>query len=616
MQPAAFRPLLGRTRELALLLDRLREAATGSAVCVILVGEPGIGKTRLLHAFAQAAEREGATVMQGAAFVAEAMPPYLPFLEALGRYIQEADVEALRHQVGGRGAALASIFPELMERLGPLEAGYPLPADQARLRLFEAVADFLAEIADSRALVLMLDDLHWADSASLDMLCHILRYQPAGRMLIVGTLRQGEASESTALEHTLAELTRLRRLFRLQLEPLGLADIGVLCEAQLGGKVEARTVSTLHGQSEGNPFFAEELVRGWEEAGLLTRTSSTTAWALTEDLPATLPASIAGAIRLRLARLPAELIDPLRVAAVVGRSFTAKLLSELVSQSEESVEDLLQPGVRAGLLRTQAPGEFTFSHEKIREVLSSEVSSARRQRLHERIGLALEAMPTPAGSHRLSDLAFHFARSPDRERGARYSQQAALAAMQSYAAEEARLHFRAAFSLLDGPDARRGEVLLGLGEACLLAGDEKDSARWFRQALAELEADDFPARARAAHGLGRALWRQDELEPARQALEEGLRVLGEATSLSEAVLLRVDLATLVGVVQGRMDESLAHAEKALLRARSLREARWEAPATRTLGFLQVLDNRLAEGLDMLEESLRLAEAADDPAEAA
>ena len=616
MLPAAYRPLLGRTRELAFLLDRLREAATGSAACVILIGEPGIGKTRLSQAFSETAAREGATVMRGAAFVAEGMPPYLPFLEALGRYIQEADVETLRHQVGGKGPALASIFPELMERLRPLEAGYPLPPDQARLRLFEAVADLLAEIADPRPLVLMLDDLHWADSASLDMLCHILRYQPAGRLLIVGTLRQGEANESTALEHALTELTRLRRLFRLQLEPLGPTDLGALCEEHLGGKVEARTISIVHGQSEGNPFFAEELLRGWEEAGLLTRTSSTAAWALTEDRPATLPASIAGAVRLRLARLPAELIDPLRVAAIVGRSFTARLLSGLLSQSEEPVEELLQPGLQAGLLRTQGPGEFTFSHEKIREVLYSEVSSARRARLHEQIGLALEAMPTPAGSHRLSDLAFHFARSSDRERGARYSQQAALAAMQSYAAEEARLHFRAALSQLDSRDPRRGAVLLGLGEASLLASDEEDGARWFRQALAYLEPDDFPARARAAHGLGRALWRQDLLEPARQALEEGLRILGEATSTSEAVLLRVELATLVGVVLGRMDDSLAHAEKALLRARSLRDARWEAPATRTLGFLQVLDNRLPEGLALLEESLRLAEAADDPAEAA
>ncbi|HSL69203.1 MAG TPA: LuxR C-terminal-related transcriptional regulator, partial [Longimicrobiales bacterium] len=128
--------------------------------------------------------------------------------------------------------------------------------------------------------------------------------------------------------------------------------------------------------------------------------------------------------------------------------------------------------------------------------------------------------------------------------------------------------------------------------------------------------EDPLTRARAAHGLGLALWRRDALEDARQALQEGLAELGDLTARSEAVMLRVDLATLLGIILGRMPESLEHARKGLARARGLRDPRWQAPATRTVGFLMVLDNRLQEGLPMLEEALRLAEAADDPAEAA
>ena len=193
------------------------------------------------------------------------------------------------------------------------------------------------------------------------------------------------------------------------------------------------------------------------------------------------PASISGAVQMRLARLPAEATDTLRVAAIVGRVFQVGLLASLLDFSEEVAEDLLRPALQAGLLRSLTAGEFTFSHDKIREVLYNEVSSSRRQRLHEHIGDALEAPGLPLRTQRLSDLAFHFARSTDRDRGARYSLETGLSAMETYAGEEARLHFRAALSLLPPDDAGRGGVLVGLGEACLLAGDEVDAICWFRE---------------------------------------------------------------------------------------------------------------------------------------
>src|SRR6185437_9884172 len=204
--------LVGRQRELAMLVGRFDAAADGRTRVVLVAGEPGIGKTHLLHAVAGHAEGTGALVLRGGASEAEGMPPYLPFLEALGRHIRAATPETLRAQTGPLAPILATIFPELVQRLGELPPSYPLPAEQARLRLYEAVGDFLAMLAAPQGLLLILDDLHWADPACLDLLCYVVGHQPAARLLVLGAYREGDITSRTAFDRMLTELTRLRRL--------------------------------------------------------------------------------------------------------------------------------------------------------------------------------------------------------------------------------------------------------------------------------------------------------------------------------------------------------------------------------------------------------------------
>lgn len=474
---------VGRERELAFLAERLAGARQGGGGVVLLAGEPGIGKTRLLDEAAQLSITAGATVLRGGASNLEGMPPYLPFLEALGGHARVVPESVLRQQVGGGGSVLAVILPELNQRLGELPSTYALPHEQARLRLFEAISSFLSAIAAANPAVLILDDLQWADGPSLDLMCHVARHCSGTNLLVLGAFRQGELDRNPALERALTELARLRSLETVAPGPLSLDEIGLLASDALRGETDATLSGLLHAESEGNPFFAEELLRFWFEAGIVVAPAGGTgAWTLAELEETPLPPSIVGAVRQRLASLPNDVVEILRAAAIVGQTFEVGLLAAILEQDAELIETAIEQAERGQLLRREPAGVFTFSHHKIRECLHDEVGRVRAARLHERAGLALESRPSTPGTQRLVDLAFHFVRSDDRARGVAYSLQAAEAALKAFAAEEATKHFKAALDLMAADDGRRGALLIGLGDALVLAGIESEATNAFEEA--------------------------------------------------------------------------------------------------------------------------------------
>ena len=450
---------IDRQQEFALLWNQYRMAQDGSARLALLVGELGIGKTRLLNELAARARQDGVIVLQGAASDAEEMPPYLPFLESLSQYIQATPTDVLREQTVLTAPILVSIFPELALRLGDLPAPYAFPPEQMRLRLYEAIGAWLETISLSQTLVLTLDDLHWADSATFDLLGHVLLHQTRAKLLIVGAYRETEVDQDTALERTVAKLARQRILIKLSLQPLPSRAIGELAASYLGASVAQAVGELLYQQSEGNPFFAEELLQDWIEAGKLVQENRQ--WVVTEPLKNSLPEGIFGTLRQRFARLPGLVIDDLRCAAVIGRTFDLTLLAGIREQEAEVVEERLLLAERAGLVRTDQKGIFTFSHEKIREALYAEISSSRRKHLHGAIGRALEArydLKSGKKVDHLAELTFHFTRSGDRTRCAIYSQLAAEEALQSSAIEEAIKHYRVAIEWLEPDDENFGKL--------------------------------------------------------------------------------------------------------------------------------------------------------------
>src|SRR6266567_5709407 len=435
-------PLVGRLREMTLVMDVYDVAKDESARVVLMTGEPGIGKTRLLDEIALRAARDGAVVLRGGNSEAEGMPPYLPFLEALGQHIQITSLDYLREQVVAAPQVLASLFPELIVRLGELAVPSVSPPEQARLRLYEAIGAFLEAIGTPHGLVLILDDLQWADTASLDLLCHLARRQSHAHVLLVGAYRDSELDRNPAFTRTVAELSRQRMLTTVVLKPLSCQEIEALALHLLGSPLSSGVVSLLYAHSEGNPFFAEELLRGWIETGALIQEQNQ--WVAVGSIEQTLPPSIATALRQRFARLSLESIDDLRVAAIIGRTFDPSLLAAVQQEEIEALEERLLEAARARLVQADRERGFTFSHDKIRECLSAEVCSSRRRRLHGIIGHVLEEHTEQEEEtehvYQLAELAFHFAHSDDRERGIAYSLRAASQALRTFAVEEVLSH--------------------------------------------------------------------------------------------------------------------------------------------------------------------------------
>ena len=342
--------------------------------------------------------------------------------------------------MGSNPQILASILPELVSRLGDLPVVYQIPPEQALLRLYEAIGTFLEAISISNVVVLTLDDLHLADTASLDLLCHIAQHHSKVKLLILGAYRADEIESNTALDRAVIELAHLRVLTTIVLSPLTASEIESLAANYLGGPISQDVSQLLYTQSEGNPFFAEEILRGWIEEGSLVQGNAT--WIATAPLEHALPYSIVGTLRQRFTRLSSDIIDHLRVAAAIGRTFEPSLLAAVEEKDIEIVEESLLEAARHGLIRIETTGFFTFSHEKIQECLYAEVSTSRRQRLHEVIGQILESryeQENSKSAYQLAELAFHFLHSGDRIRGASYSRQAAEKAMQSFAFEEAMI---------------------------------------------------------------------------------------------------------------------------------------------------------------------------------
>lgn len=606
------RPLVGREQECALLWRQFEAAARGHAGVVLVAGEPGIGKTRLLEEFAQRAADAGACVLRGSTSRTPDMPPYLPFLEALGQYLQAAPTELLASQVGDLAAPLASIFPELAGSLTDSSASRALPTEQARLRLFEAIGSLLQRIGLASPVVLLLHELHGADSASLDLLYFIARRQSSARLLLVGSYREDELHQNLALERLVAELNRLRLLTVVRLDRLSQPEIAALAEHFLGQPLSAAASRLLYTQSEGNPFFAEEILRGWIETDVLAHDSTTTA--LVTRLESRLPAGIVTALRQRLARLAPEKSQYLQVAAVIGRAFSPALLARVLGEDVEAVEEGLLEARRSQVIRPYRGERLVFSHDKLREWLYSELGASRRQRLHERIGRALEQAVT--AEPQLAELALHFARAGDRARALTYSLRAADAALAACAPAEAASHYRAALELLDPNDPRRGDLLLRLGDTTLAAGLEREAVtvyeraqEWGEHASARVFA------ARAARGLGLAHWRLGALPAARVALETALRLQGHRAE-PDVVRTLVDLAVLLGIDLGEQTEAIVLGYQALEFARQLGDDRLEAAASRIIGNLLVRENDITTGIHLLERALALAQTHDDQSEVA
>ena len=486
-------PFVGREQELAALHRCLDAAQGGQGQLVLVGGEPGVGKTRLLAELSEGAKAEGWQVLAGRAYDSEGMPPYLPFSEALRDYTRAVPLEDLRAQIDEAGPDAALLAPDIHRRLPDLPTSPPASPEEQRYRLFESVCDFLLGIpghSESRGLILILDDLHWADPSSLLLFQHLARRLTRTPLLLAGAYRSEEVSQSHPLAAVLADLRRESIGERLALAPLPTAAIEALVRELAGVAPAAAVLQAVEQQTDGNPFFVGEVVRD-----LLANRRDLAAPA-TALAAAGVPEGVREVIERRLGRLGRSTNRMLQTAAVLGDGFTLQVLrasleSPPLAEGEAvpppplpkgegrgegaGLSDALDEATGAGMLRESGDG-YQFGHALIRQTLYDGLGLARRQELHLRVAQALEAVHAGNLVPHAAALAMHYRLADGQGRKAlAYAERVAERALASYAYAEAARHLEQALELqevLDPDDrAKRCDLLLALGEALLPAGE-------------------------------------------------------------------------------------------------------------------------------------------------
>jgi ATP/maltotriose-dependent transcriptional regulator MalT len=573
---------------------------------VLVTGEPGIGKSRLLDEFPAIAGSDDVMVLRGGAIDAEGMPPYLPFLDVLRELVAGTPLDALHGDLGGNAPVLARLVPDMAAYLGDLPPLESLGADHDRLRLFDAIAAVFQTIAARGALLLILDDLQWADSATCDLLVHVARRCASSPLLIAGACREGEADDNPAVVRALAELNRRRLLVTLPLRRLAEGDTGRLAASVLRGAVDPPLVAYVQQHSDGNPFFVEELLRALVAEGQVVQRCGT--WSLTAEPALLLPEGVAAAIRMRLQRIDPAAVELLEIAAVIGRVWDVDVLAAVAGCDVEQVEAGLIPAARAKMIRPEPDEVYAFTHDKIRETLYAGITGTRRRRLHLAIGNALEGQDDDWTDRRVADLAFHFVRAGDRRRGASYAIAAGDDALGNHAWVEAVARFQSAVELLrdDGDRAEIAAALTGLGEAATLSGDyQRAAASYLRLVHDAMRRGDALEAARAWARLGELHWRQEAVDDTREAFARALNLLGTDDSVDRArTLLR--FAELLSVSFSEYDASIAMADEALAIVQRLGARELEAATLSVLGNVRARHGDTVAGREMLEEALSLA----------
>jgi class 3 adenylate cyclase len=597
---------VGRDREFEQMREGVDAALAGSGRLQLLVGEPGIGKTRAAQELGTYARVRGARVYWGRCREDEGAPAYWPWVQSIRELVRETDPVAMGWQMGAGAAEVARLIPDVAERLDiePAEGG---ESEEERFRLFDSVTSFLVAAARDRPMVFLLDDLHWADEPSLLLLRYAAAEVASSGLLIVGTYRDVELGRHHPLARMLADLGGSR----IALHGLTTEHVARYVEMTSGGPAPRGLAEAVHRQTDGNPFFVGEVVRLLTSEGRLSEEHR-------DSWETEIPQGVREVIGRRLDRLSPTTNEALKVAAAIGREFDAELAFRVAELTPEDLMAAANEAIAERLVTDLGDECYSFAHALVRDTLYRELSPAQRSQLHERIGRALEQICGDDPSERLGELANHFlAAAPrgDLAKTVEYAERAGEQDMEQLAYEDAVEVYGRALEVLElgeEPDeATRCRLLLALGGAEAKAARVADARSAFERAAGSARRlGDTDSLVGAAIGVALLSAAGNVDEELLALLDEALDAIGPERSARRAALLSAKSAELYWA-----DNDLAESDRlvteAIEIAREIDAPQALAAALHRKVFIPIGPDAPRRRLAIADEMLELGEAHGD-----
>ena len=540
-------PLVGRKREVDELGTILERAANGTGSLVMISGELGVGKSRLADELVFTARERGFLTMVGQCYEEEGAPPFAPWAEHLEYTARIAPRETLRNLLGDSAPEVAKLMPELRRMFPDIPPPLNLPPEQERHYLFNRFREYVERSSQLQPLLITLEDLQWADESTLLLLHHMAQHAGEMAVLLVGTYRDVELDVGRPLAKTIRELVRLRLAHRMALKRLSESDVAVMLEALAGQRPPRALARGLFRETEGNPFFIEEVFQHLEEEGKLRDAAGK--WRRDLNMQELdVPEGVRLVIGRRLERVDKQAREVLTTAALIGRGFSFDLLEALGQTDPETLLNAMEEAERLNLITPVASASredrFTFAHQLLRQTLVSGLSHLRRRRLHLRIAEAIETVYAGDLERQASALAHHLYQAgaaADSEKTLHYLVLAGKQAMKAAAPEDALRHFDEALALVSEDDrARRAELLFRRGWTRRSVGRWDDGLEDWLEALPLYEAlGDTRAAVRICRGVcAHYLWTR-QIEEAAELSERGLDIVGTDASAGRSRFLAI-----------------------------------------------------------------------------
>jgi DNA-binding SARP family transcriptional activator len=533
-----------RDTELRVLESALQSAISSEGKIVLLAGEPGIGKTRLIEEFSQYAQAHHIPVYWGHGYEGNGAPPYWSWMQIVRKYLANHRPEVVKKDMGSGVADIARIIPDVRAVVPDVELPPALDSEQERFRLFDSMVLFLKSVSERSPIVLVLDDLHWFNRSSLLMLEFLANEIHQSRILVVGSYRPVEVDRGHPLVHALANLARSDLIERINLLGLSPENVARYSEITIGEPPPAGLPEAIHFQTSGNPFFMREIVQLLIDEERIDNPEEVRSWKLI------IPHGIRETVHLRADRLSQPAYQVLTAAAVAGHECDLDVLASVTDQSTDGVLDALDESLSLGLL-IEVPGlagRYRFSHAITRLTLYDDLSQARCLRMHLRTGEAIEHIYAATIDEHLSELAHHYyvaAPLGSVQKAIDFLQRAGKQALARVSYSEAARYFEQALEVLKQHKSddviTHCRVLLDFGEALMRAGNSRDAVATYERAMSLAERTDEPELfAEAAVGLSDAAFHLGETEGRYvTALDRAAEALADIRNLLKVRVLGV-----------------------------------------------------------------------------